>query len=37
MYRRQLTDEKTIRKLRRLDSRLLAVAAEVQKLDTTEK
>lgn len=37
MYRRQLTDEKTSRKLRRLDSRLLAVAAEVQKLDTTEK
>jgi site-specific recombinase XerD len=37
MYRRQLTDEKTSRKVRRLDSRLLAVAAEVQKLDTTEK
>ena len=37
MYRREITDEKTSRKLRRLDSRLLAVAAEVQKLDTTEK
>lgn len=37
MYRRQVADEKTGRKLRRLDSRLLAVAAEVQKLDTTEK
>lgn len=37
MYRRQLTDEKTSRKLRRLDSRLLAVAAEVQKLGSTEK
>ena len=37
MYRRQLTDENTSRKLRRLDSRLLAVAAEVHKLGTTEK
>ena len=37
MYRRQLTNEKTSRKLRRLDSRLLAVVAEVQKLDTAEK
>jgi site-specific recombinase XerD len=37
MYRRQLSDEKTSRKLRRLDHRLLAVASEVRKLDTTEK
>ena len=37
MYRRQLTDEKISRKLRRLDSRLLAVAAEIQKLGSTEK
>jgi site-specific recombinase XerD len=37
MYRRQLTDEKTDRKVRRLVSRLLAVATEVQKLETTEK
>ena len=37
MYRRQLTDEKTSRKVRRLDGRLLAVATEVQKLDTTQK
>ena len=37
MYRRQLTDQKTSRKMRRLDSRLLAVATEVQKLDTTGK
>lgn len=37
MYRRQLTDEKITRKLRRLDSRLLAVAAEVRELDTAEK
>jgi site-specific recombinase XerD len=37
MYRRQFTDEKTSRKVRRLDSRLRAVAAEVQKLDSTEK
>jgi len=37
MYRRQLTDEKTSRKVRRLDSRLLAVATELQNLDATEK
>jgi site-specific recombinase XerD len=37
MYRRQLTDEKTSRKVRRLDSRLQAVATEVQELGTTEK
>jgi site-specific recombinase XerD len=37
MYRRQFADEKTSRQLRRLDNRLLAVATEVQKLDTTEK
>jgi site-specific recombinase XerD len=37
MYRRQLTDEKTSRKVRRLDSRLLAVATEVQKLDIVKK
>lgn len=37
MYRRQLNDEKTSRKVRRLDSRLQAVATEVQKLDATEK
>jgi site-specific recombinase XerD len=37
MYRRQLTNEKTSRKVRRLDGRLVAVAAQVQKLDTTEK
>ncbi len=37
MYRRQLTDEKTSRTVRRLDSRIRAVATEVQKLDTAEK
>jgi site-specific recombinase XerD len=37
MYRRQLTDQKTSRKMRRLASRLLAVATEIQNLDTTEK
>lgn len=37
MYRRQLQDEKIRRKIRRLDDRLLAVAVEVQKLDTAEK
>jgi hypothetical protein len=37
MYRRQLGDEKTSRKLQRLDRRLLAVAAEVEQLATDEK
>jgi len=37
MYRRQLGDEKTRRKLQRLDRRLLAVAAEVQRLAIGEK
>jgi site-specific recombinase XerD len=37
MYRRQLTDEKTSRKVRRLDSRLLAVDGELQNLDTPER
>jgi site-specific recombinase XerD len=36
MYRRQLTDEKASRKVRRLDGRLQAVAVEVQKLDTVQ-
>ena len=37
MYRRQLGDEKTRRKLQRLDRRLLAVAAEVELLAIAEK
>jgi integrase len=37
MYRRQLNDEKTRRKLQRLDHRLLTVAAEVEKLANGEK
>jgi site-specific recombinase XerD len=37
MYRRQFSDEKTGRKLHRLDHRLLAVATEVQKLAANEK
>jgi site-specific recombinase XerD len=37
MYRRQLGNEKTRRKLQRLDRRLLAVATEVEKLATGEK
>jgi site-specific recombinase XerD len=37
MYRRQFTDQKTSRKVRRLDGRLQAVQVEVQKLDTVEK
>ena len=37
MYRRQLSDEKTRRKLQRLDRRLLDVASQVQQLATAEK
>jgi site-specific recombinase XerD len=37
MYRRQTTDEKIGRKLRRLGRRLSAVESEVQKLKTNEK
>ena len=37
MYRRELSEEKTSRKLRRLDHRLLATAIEVQKLAAGEK
>jgi site-specific recombinase XerD len=37
MYRRQLTDEKTRRTLRRLDRRLLAVVLELDRLATPEK
>jgi site-specific recombinase XerD len=37
MYRRQLGNEKTRRKMQRLDRRLLAVATEVEKLATAEK
>ena len=33
MYRRQLGDEKTRRKLQRLDKRLLAVASELKRID----
>ena len=37
MYRRQLSDEKTRRKLQRLDHRLLGVASQVKQLATAEK
>jgi site-specific recombinase XerD len=37
MYRRQLDEDKTRRKLQRLGRRLLAVAAEVEQLATVEK
>ena len=37
MYRRQLTDEKTRRTLRRLNQRLLAVASQLDRLATAEK
>jgi hypothetical protein len=34
MYRRQHGEEKTRRKLQRLDKRLLAVASQLQRIDT---
>jgi len=37
MYRRQLSDEKTRRKLQRLDSRLLAVDSQLDLFASTEK
>ncbi len=37
MYRRQLGDEKTRRKLHRYDRRLLAIAAELGRLSSTDK
>jgi hypothetical protein len=37
MYRRQLQDEKTRRKLQRLDKRLLNVASELDRFATAEK
>ena len=37
MYRRQLGDDKTRRKLQRLDKRLLAVARQLKRIDTDEK
>jgi site-specific recombinase XerD len=36
-YRRQLTDEKTRRKLQRLDHRLLDIASQVDQIATAEK
>jgi hypothetical protein len=37
MYRRQLSDEKTRRKLQRLDKRLLGVVSQLQGIHTEEK
>ena len=37
MHRRQLSDAKTMRKLRRLDRRLLAVASQLDRIATLEK
>ncbi len=37
MYRRQLGNEKTRRRLQRLDKRLLAVASQLKRIDTDEK
>ncbi len=37
MYRRQLSDEKTLRKLQRLDRRLLAVDCQLHQIATAEK
>ena len=36
MYRRQLRNEKTRRRLQRLDKRLLTVASQLQKIDAEE-
>lgn len=35
LYRRQLSDEKTRRKLQRLDKRLLTVASQLQRIYTS--
>jgi hypothetical protein len=37
MFRRQLTDEKTRRRLHRLDQRLLKVVAQLENLNEPEK
>jgi hypothetical protein len=37
MYRRQLSEDKTRRKLQRLDRRLLAVASQLDHIATAEK
>jgi hypothetical protein len=37
MYRRQLGNEKTRRKLQRLDKRLHAVASQLQRIEAEEK
>ena len=37
MYRRQLSEEKTRRRLQRLDKRLLAIASQLEGIDTEEK
>lgn len=37
MYRRQIADEKTRRKLQRLDRRLLAVASQLDRINAPEK
>jgi hypothetical protein len=37
MYRRQLGDEKTQRRLQRLDRRLLAIASELDQIARVEK
>jgi len=36
MYRRQLGNEKTRRRLQRLDKRLLTVASQLQKIEAEE-
>jgi hypothetical protein len=36
MYRRQLGNEKTRRKLQRLDKRLLTIASQLQRIDAEE-
>jgi hypothetical protein len=37
MYRRQLSDEKIRRRLRRLDKRLLTVTSQLQRIQKEQK
>jgi hypothetical protein len=37
MFRRQRSDEKTKRKLERLDRRLRAVTSQLERIETAEK
>jgi hypothetical protein len=37
MYRRQFSDDKTRRRLQRLDDRLLTIAQQLENISTPEK